>query len=127
MSSKRQDIPPSLKNSADFEEWMRDVKIWQHVTDLDRKKQGPVLYRSLEGQAKKACSNLAIEELCGDEGVVLLTNKLKELFAKDEDQLTFEAIKKFENFKRTTSMSVTDYLAEFERLKDGIEKYDVNA
>ena len=126
MSSKRQDIPPSLKNSADFEEWMRDVKIWQHVTNLDRKKQGPVLYRSLEGQAKKACSNLAIEELCGDEGVVLLTNKLKELFAKDEDQLTFEAIKKFENFKRTTSMSVTDYLAEFERLKDGIEKYDVN-
>ena len=126
MSSKRQDVPPSLKDSADFEEWMRDVKIWQHVTDLDKKKQGPVLYRSLEGQAKKACSNLAIEELCGDEGVNLLTNKLKELFAKDEDQLTFEAIKKFENFRRTTSMTVKDYLAEFERLKDGIEKYDVN-
>ena len=79
-------MPPSLKNNAEFEKWIRDVKIWQHVTDLDKEKQGPVLW-SLEEQAKKAWSNLAIEELCGDEGVVLLTNKLKELFAKDEDQL----------------------------------------
>ena len=97
---------------------MRDVKIWQHV---DKKKQGPVIYSSLEGQAKKACSTLVVDELCGDERVTLLTNKLK-----DQDQFTFEAIKIVENFRRTTSISITDYLAEFEGPKDVIESIDVD-
>ena len=45
---KRIDVLPTLLKCEDFEEWKRDVEIRQAVTELEEKKQGPVLHRSSE-------------------------------------------------------------------------------
>ena len=46
-------FPPSLKNIDDFEEWLHETEIWQCLTDLDKKKQRPVIYFSLDAKTKK--------------------------------------------------------------------------
>ena len=40
--------PPKLQD--DFNSWLHEIEVWKCVTDLDKKKQGPMLYLSLEGQ-----------------------------------------------------------------------------
>ena len=43
-STRRIYSPPSLSSGADFETWVKEVEIWQCVTDLEVKKQGPAIY-----------------------------------------------------------------------------------
>ena len=96
---ERVDLPPALKNGTNYQEWLRDVEIWQCVTNLPEKKQGPALYRALQGHAKATCSSIAVKDLCEKDGMKILIEKLDKLFAKDKEQLMFEATKKFETFK----------------------------
>ena len=43
--------PPKLQD--DFNSWLYEIEVWKCVTDLDKKKQGPMIYLSLEGQARR--------------------------------------------------------------------------
>ncbi len=124
-ADKRIDSLPTLGKSEDFEEWKRDIEIWKAITSVEKKKQGPILYRSLEGQAKKACSGLKVEDICGDNGYQLIMDKLEKVFAKDNEQKAFEDCRKFEIFKRPTEMSIVEYITEFERLYDKIQVHDM--
>ena len=122
---KRVDVIPTLSRYEDFEECKHDVDIWQAVTELEEKKQGPVLYRSLEGQAKKACSNIAVKDICDKDGFNLIMQKLENVFAKDAEQVASEDCMKFETFKRSTEMSIVEYNTEFERLYNRIQVHDM--
>ena len=124
-SDKRIDSLPILMNAEDFEEWKRDITIWKAITTVENKKQGPVLYRSLDGQAKKACSNIKVEDICGDEGYELIMAKLEEVFAKDNEQRLYEDCRDFETFKRTPEMKIGEYITEFERLYEKIKVNDM--
>ena len=84
---ERVDLPPTLKNGTNYQEWLRDVEIWQCVTNLPEKKQGPALYRALQGHAKATCSSIAVKDLCEKDGMKILIEKLDKLFAKDKEQL----------------------------------------
>ena len=113
---KRFDSLPTLTKAEDFEEWKRDVLIWKEITSIEASKQGPVLYRSLDGQAKKVCSNIKVEDICGADGYTLIMAKLEEVFAKDKEQELFNICREFETFKRKPEMSINEYINEFERL-----------
>ena len=110
--------PPSLNSGADFETWVHEVEIWQCVTDLEVKKQGPAIYLALEGPARQACSNIDMKELRSENGV-----KIKSLFAKDVNQAAFMAYENFENFTRPEGMSILDYINKFDQLYKVIRKY----
>ena len=43
--------PPTFHSGDEFDNWLREIELWQCITDLDIKKQGPAIYLSLEGQA----------------------------------------------------------------------------
>lgn len=43
-----------LFGSEDYEDWLREIEIWQCVTELEKKKQVPAIYLSLQGKARKA-------------------------------------------------------------------------
>ena len=118
-TDKRFDSLPVLSKSEEFEDWKRDVEIWKAITAIEEEKQGPFLYRSLDGQAKKACCNIKITEICSKDGYKLIMDKLKEVFEKDQEQDLFEKCRQFETYKRTTE-SITEYVAEFERLHERI-------
>ena len=121
---KRIDVLPTLSKCEDFEEWKCDVEIWQAVTESEEKKRGPVLYRSLEGQAKKACSNIAVKDICGKDGFKLVMQKLENVFAKNAEQMAFEDCKKIGTFKHSPGMSIVEYITEFERLYNRIQVHD---
>ena len=74
-------MSPVLPGSEDFEKILREIEIGLCVTELEKKKQGPVIYFLLEGKAQKACEGLDMKSLNADDGVDVLTNKVKELYA----------------------------------------------
>ena len=70
------------------------------MTDLEKDKQGPAIYLSLDEKIRKTCSDIKVKDLNSDDGVDILINKLKSLFAKDSNQAAYLAYDKFETFKR---------------------------
>ena len=114
MAGKRID-PPKLKDGDDYEEWAREIEIWQIVTDVPKDKQGALIYLSLEGQARQCCKSISTDKLKGDGGVTELMKKLEELFAKDSEQAAFTAYEQFETFMRPTEMEMVDFINEWDR------------
>ena len=92
MASTRKIYSPPSLNSADFETWVHEVNIWQCVTDLEVKKQGPAIYLAFEGPARQACSNIDVKELHGETGVKIIIEKLKSLYAKRCQSSSFHGI-----------------------------------
>ena len=118
--------PPMLGDEVDFDSWVHEVEVWQCVTTLEKKKQGPALYLSLEGKARKGCFDLGVDVLNKDDGVDKLIEKLKSLYAKDKDQAAFLAYKNFETFIRPPTMSIQEYIHEFERLNNKLKAYKMD-
>ena len=115
MSSKVKIDPPALNDGDDYDEWAREVKIWQLVTDIAKAKQGALVYLSLQGKARECCKSIEIEKLQGDHGIDILLDKLKELFAKDSEQAAFMAYEKFETYIRPKDVDMNDFINEWER------------
>ena len=83
----------------EFEEWLLETEIWQCLIDLDNDKQGPTIYLSLDKKIRKTCSDIKVKDLNSGDGVNILVNKLKSLFAKDINQAGCLAYDKFETLK----------------------------
>ena len=115
--------PPKLSSIDDFEDWLHETEIWQCLTDLDKKKQGPAIYLSLDENITVVV--IQVKDLNSDDGVNILLCKLKSLFAKDINQAAFIAYDKSEMFKRPANMNIVDFINEFERLYNNIKKYDM--
>ena len=69
-------VPLTLGDNIVYENWKKEIKIWQVFTDLPKKKQGPVIFLTLSGKAREAVLELDIEKLNYDSGV---NNVLKRL------------------------------------------------
>ena len=44
----------------EIEDWLRELEIWKCVTDIEEKKQGPVVYLTLPDKIRKSCSDIKI-------------------------------------------------------------------
>ena len=118
MAGKRRCDPPVLSDDVEFEEWEREIKIWQLATDVEKSKQGARIYLSLEGKARENCKSIEIKDLGGENGVAVLIEKLKKLYGKDEAQVLFKIIEDFESYQRPVDVDVKDFLNEWERRYD---------
>ena len=114
MAGKRCD-PPTLSDDVDFDEWEREIQIWQIATDVEKGKQGARIYLSLQGKARENCKNIDVTSLQGDNGVKVLLDKLRALYAKDEAQVLFQIIEEFETYQRPDSLDIKDFLNEWDR------------
>ena len=117
--------PPILVEIEEIEEWLQELEIWQCVTDLEKKKQGPVVYLSLTDKIRKSCNDISVRDLIKDDGLDTLIRKIKSLYAKDTNALAFMAYYKFEIFKRPDDMNIVDNINEFERLNKQIKHFDM--
>ena len=124
MASKKIILTTSTSINRRIEEWLRELEIWQCVTDLEKKKQGAVVYLSLTDKIRKSCNDISVRDLNKDDGLDTLVRKIKSLYAKDTNTLAFMAYNKFENFKRPNYMNTVDYINEFERLNNQIKLFD---
>ena len=125
MASKEIYSPPVLNKIDKIEDWLRELEIWQCVTDIEEKKQGPVVYLSLPDKIRKSCSDIKVSDLNKDDGLTVLITKIKSSYAKDINALAYMAYDQFENFKRLYEMSIVDYINEFERLNNKIRQFDM--
>ena len=107
----------------DSENWSQEIEIWQCVAEPKKKKQGPEIYLPSERKARKACEGIDVKALNTDDGVYVLTNKLKELYGRDTEQTRFIAYNKFERYQWKQTVSISDYTNEYKRLNDRIKKY----
>ena len=104
---------------------MQELAIWQCVTNLKPKKQGPVVYLSLPDKIRKSCNDVSVQDLNKDDGPNILINKIKSLYAKDMNALGFMAYEKFDNFRRSDDMNIIDYINEFEQLNNQIKYFEM--
>ena len=121
MATAKLFVPPKLSSIDDFEDCLHETDIWQCLTDLDKEKRGPAIYLSLDENIRKTCCNIKLKDLNIDDGVDILLCKLKSLFAKDINQVTFIAYDKSEMFKRPENMNIVEFINEFERLYNNIK------
>ena len=126
MASRKLFAPPNLNCVEEFDNWMRETEIWQCLTDLEKEKQGPAIYLSLDEKIRKTCSDIKVKDLNSQNGIALLIAKLKGLFAKDSNQAAYLAYDKFETFKRPATMTIVDFINEFERLYNDIKKHEMD-
>ena len=125
MTSKEIYTPPVLDQIEEIEEWLRELAIWQCVTDLEPKKQGPVVYLSLPDKIRKSCNDVSVQDLIKDDGLNVFINKIKSFYAKDMNALAFMAYDKSENFRRSDDMNIIDYINGFERLNNQIKHFEM--
>ena len=104
--------PPALSKSSSYENWKKELKVWEKLTEVDEKKRGLTVLLSLEGKAKDAVLELDIDSLSEKDGLKLLTKKLDSLYLKDKAQMAYGAYDKFEKFRRPieiTSMNLSSF------------------
>ena len=121
MSSKK-GLPEPLTDDTDFNEWCRDIEVWEIATEYAKDKWGALIYRALEGKAKRCCRNIPISDIKGETGYETIMNKLKELYGMDEGLYRFQAIERFEEFVRPEDMTVLDFINEWESYYDKVEQ-----
>lgn len=72
--------PPVFDENISWIDYKKEIKIWQALTDLPAKKQGPSLYLSLKGKAREAALEIDIDELKKDTGVQTTLDRLDKLY-----------------------------------------------
>ena len=113
-SSKNIRNPPLLEASPSFEQWEKSLQYWQAITDLAKSKQGPAVTLSLTGKALEAAMELDFAEVSADDGVKKVVERLRKIYAKDTVEAAYVAFENFIHFKRENSISILDYITEFE-------------
>ena len=114
---------PVFSEEKDFDQWVFEIDMWQGVTDVPLAKHGPLIFLSLNEKTREGCSSLTKSDLQKENGVELLTNKLRELYGDNEDQATFKAYEKFQTFTRPSNMSINEYISRFENLNQKLINY----
>ena len=99
MATNRMFLPPLLKDVNDIDNWLREIELWQCITTLEPEKQAPAIYLSLDDKIRNTCTDIQVRNLNSADGVNILIQKLKALFAKDAHQAAYSAYEEFENFK----------------------------
>ena len=115
--------PPALSKSSSYENWKKELQVWEKLTDVSKSKRGLTVLLSLEGKAKDAILELEIDDLSTENGLKLITDKLDSLYLKDKAQMAYEAYDNFEKFRRPVNLSTKDYINEFERLLSKTKSY----
>ena len=90
MASASIKTPPSyIENEMDYEQWKKDIELWSCFTDLPKAKQGIAVHLSLSGRARKASSEIEVNELKSDDGLKLLLIRLDRVFLQDANWKCF--------------------------------------
>ena len=84
--------PPLFKEDMSYEAWKKELAIWTIFTDLDKKKQGPATFLSLNGKPCASVLELDVGVISGDKGVEAVI----EQFDKDRHQTAHLAYEAFD-------------------------------
>lgn len=115
--------PPTFDEGRPYESWKNEVAVWTRVTELEKKKQALAVALALSGRAREAAMEIPVDDLNKDSGMDTLLRKLDEMFLKEEKDRIYEAYSNFDQIKRESGVSMTDYIIEFEQRYSRMRKY----
>ncbi|KAK7907197.1 hypothetical protein WMY93_015809 [Mugilogobius chulae] len=116
-------IPPPFDEKTSYETWKNEIEIWRLVTDLDKKKQALAVTLSLAGRARESALEIPAGDLNADTGMATLLTKLDSVFLKEEKDRQYEAYTEFDRITRESGVSMVDYIVEFERRYNRLQKF----
>ena len=106
--------PPPMRDDLRFEEWKQEVEIWQGSTAVKKSQQGGRLFNSLSGKPRDvARSEVPTHMVNTDHGVELILQALGNWYEKDKSENGYDAFLSFIQFKRQSSMPISDFVIEF--------------
>lgn len=117
--------PPTLGKSTLYNNWKKEIKIWEAFTSIPEEKRAPAIFMTLAGEAKEAVLNMDLEKLTAKDGVVNLIDTLDRMYLKDESSQAYEAYESFEKFVRPSNMTIADYVIKFEQLYFKAKSFDM--
>ena len=106
---------PQLRDDTDYLTWKKEVNIWILGTTAKDTQQAARLIGFMEGKAHEAAIQIPPAELGATNGVTKLIEQLDTIFLKDSTQSLFQAIESFEQYNRSRTESIDDYIREFEQ------------
>ncbi|CAL9707805.1 unnamed protein product [Knipowitschia caucasica] len=116
-------VPPPFEEGKLYESWKNEVGIWARVTDLEKKKQALAVALSLSGRARETAMEIPVDELNEDTGMKILLDKLDSLFLKEEKDRIYEAYTDFDRIVKHESVSMADYIIDFEQRYSRMRKH----
>ena len=117
MSSKHP-TPPLHSKAKCYTDWLKLLAIWEILTDVDKKKQAPLVLLSLEGEAQEAALRVKTDDLTKYDGLKKIIAELDIIYKKDVTINKYNAIEKFESYRRPADVNIRKYLLEFQRRMD---------
>lgn len=120
--------PPVFCEKVNYERWKNEVDMWSAVTDLKKEQQGLALALSLpiESQVRdKVMTELSKTQLSSEDGLNVLLNFLDKIYKKDELESAYEAWSDFQRYKKVDSMSIGDYIMEFDKRYKAAKKFNM--
>ena len=81
--------PTLLKDLENIDIWLREIELWQWVTELSIKQSGPAIYVSLPSKICQACIDISVRSLSSDNGFATSLEKIKGLDAEDKYSLAY--------------------------------------
>ena len=106
---------PQLDDGKDYLTWKKEVEIWKLGTTAKDTQQAPRLVGFMQGKAHEAALQIPADELGSSDGVKKLLDGLHLVFLKDATQSLFQVIESFEQYSRSPSESIDEYIREFEQ------------
>ena len=106
-----------------YADWKTDVEVWRLFTKEEKKRQGPAVYLSLQGNAREAIRAIDLKELALDDGYEKVVAALDEIFLKDETTRAFCAIKNFIEYRRESGQGFSKFLVDFNNRHRELTKY----
>ena len=105
--------PSTLSDGENYEQWFKEIKIWQMFTDLPKAKQGAALFLTLSGKARDKGRDIArdidVDSLASDDGIKIIIGKLNPLYLKDKVQSAYIQYETSESYKRPKELNMKDY------------------
>ena len=120
--------PPAYnpeREGDDYASWKTDVEVWQMVSTLDKAKQGPALYLSLEGSARDKVRGIDKTILNSDEGVKEILRMLDEVYLKDQSTRAYCAFRDFVEYRRKSGQDFATFHVQFENLYREVEIHEM--
>lgn len=118
--------PPEMRDNLLYEDWKKELDIWLMFTDLAKERQGPAIFLTLKGKARETLlAELKPVELGTADGPAKITTALDKLYVKNASASAFNAFENFSLFRRSNTMSIKDYIIEFNLRLCKIKSHDM--
>ena len=127
MSATYVATPPTMAScNNNYKDWKRLIKHWQNLCGLDKNQKASAIMLTLSGKALNAALQLPEMALQHENGVDTLLTRLDTLYLKDELSDKFSILENYEIYKRPPTMSIRDFLHEFDARYHKVKEYGIN-